>query len=115
MPQKRADAVNAASIVPSAHSEVAMARQWLPAKLAGDVLVMAERNVYIDLGVFKILPDSYQMVFSQQLNGSEASTGTMPAYHGAGLILPQSDDYLPNREYLDWHSTQVFKSPARTG
>ena len=68
-----------------------------------------------DLGVFKILPDGYQMVFSQQLNGSEASTRTMLAYHGAGLILPQSDDYLPNREYLDWHSTQVFKSPARTG
>ena len=41
-----------------------MARQWLPAKLAGDVLVMAERNFYIDLGVFKILsrqlPDGIQ-------------------------------------------------------
>ena len=55
MPQKRADAVNAASIVPSAHSEVAMARQWLPAKLAGDMLVMVERNVYIDLGPMPII------------------------------------------------------------
>ncbi len=68
-----------------------------------------------DLGVFKILPLGYQIVFSQQLNGSDASTGRMLAYHGAGLILPQSKDYLPSQEYLDWHATQVFKNPARAG
>ncbi len=68
-----------------------------------------------DLGVFKILPGSYQMVFSQQLNGGEVSARTMLAYHGAGLIHPQSTEYLPAPEFLDWHATQVFKSPARTG
>ena len=39
-------AVVAASIAPYAFSEVAMARQWLPAKLTGDMLVMADRNFY---------------------------------------------------------------------
>ena len=39
-------AVVAASIAPYAHSEVAMARQLLPAKLSGDMLVMADRNFY---------------------------------------------------------------------
>lgn len=39
-------AVVAASIAPYAHSEVAMARQWLAAKLASDMLVMADRNFY---------------------------------------------------------------------
>ena len=68
-----------------------------------------------DLGVFKILPVSYQMVFSQQLNGNESSTGKMLAYHGAGLILPQSQEYMPNAEFLDWHTQEVFKSPGRTG
>lgn len=39
-------AVVAASIAPYAFSEVAMARQLLPAKLTGDMLVMADRNFY---------------------------------------------------------------------
>lgn len=67
-----------------------------------------------DLGAFKILPGSYQMVFSQHLNGSEASARIMLAYHGAGLIMPQSREYMPDPNFLDWHSTQVFKSPARS-
>jgi Transposase DDE domain. len=39
-------AVVAASIAPYHHSEVAMATQWLPAKLTDDMLVMADRNFY---------------------------------------------------------------------
>ena len=38
--------VVAASIAPYGHSEVAMAAQLLPAKLTGDMLVMADRNFY---------------------------------------------------------------------
>lgn len=66
-----------------------------------------------DLGAFTILPASYQMVFSQHLNGSDESAGRILAYHGASLILPQSSDYLPQPEFLDWHRKQVFKSPER--
>jgi Insertion element 4 transposase N-terminal/Transposase DDE domain len=39
-------AVVAASIAPYGHSEVAMAAELLPAKLSGDMLVMADRNFY---------------------------------------------------------------------
>jgi putative restriction endonuclease len=67
-----------------------------------------------DLGAFTILPDSYQMVFSQHLNGSDDSAEKILAYHGASLILPQSRDYMPQPEFLDWHRKQVFKSPERT-
>ncbi|MCC6145864.1 MAG: HNH endonuclease [Candidatus Hydrogenedentes bacterium] len=66
-----------------------------------------------DLGAFTILPDTYQMVFSQHLNGSDETAKRMLAYHGAGLILPQSQDYLPQPEFLAWHHKQVFKNPAR--
>jgi hypothetical protein len=55
------------------------------------------------------------MVFSQHLNGSEAAAGKMLAYHGAGLIQPQSAEYLPHRDNLDWHAKQVFKGPVRAG
>ncbi|MBN8476287.1 phosphorothioated DNA-binding restriction endonuclease [Sulfuritalea sp.] len=67
-----------------------------------------------DLGAFTILPRSYQMVFSQHLNGSDESAEKILAYHGASLILPQSSDYMPQPEFLDWHRKQVFKSPERS-
>lgn len=66
-----------------------------------------------DLGAFTILPDSYQMIFSQHLNGSDDSAGKILAYHGANLILPQSREYLPQPEFLDWHKREVFKRPER--
>ena len=66
-----------------------------------------------DLGAFKILPETYHMVFSQHLNGSEAASQRMLAYHGSSMIWPQSRDYLPHSDNLDWHDKQVFKKPAR--
>lgn len=66
-----------------------------------------------DLGAFTILPETYQMVFSQHLNGSDETAKRMLAYHGAGLILPQRRDYLPQPKFLAWHQKQVFKNPAR--
>jgi putative restriction endonuclease len=66
-----------------------------------------------DLGAFAILPETYQMVFSQHLNASDETARRTLAYHGAGLILPQSKDYLPRPEFLAWHQKQVFKNPAR--
>lgn len=66
-----------------------------------------------DLGAFTILPETYQIVFSQYLNGSDEAAARMLAYHGAGLILPQSCEYKPQPAFLEWHRKQVFKSPAR--
>jgi len=67
-----------------------------------------------DLGAFAILPETYQMVFSQHLNASDETARRTLAYHGAGLILPQSREYFPQTEYLEWHRKEVFKRPQRT-
>jgi hypothetical protein len=56
---------------------------------------------------------SLMMVFSQHLNGSEATFHRMLAYHGAGMIRPQAKEYLPLSANLDWHAKQVFKGPAQ--
>ena len=66
-----------------------------------------------DLGAFRIIPEAYLMVFSQHLNGSEVASQRMLAHHGTSMILPQSKEYLPHSDNLDWHAKQVFKSPAR--
>jgi len=67
-----------------------------------------------DLGAFTILPDSYSMVFSQHAVSSEASRNMLLGFHGAGIIMPQSKDYFPHREFLQWHEHEVFKKPGRS-
>lgn len=91
--------------------------KWFQAHGADDVpngiAMCSLHHKVFDLGAFKILPDTYQMVFSQHLNGSEATSQRMLAYHGAGLIQPQATEYLPHPANLAWHAKQVFKSPVR--
>jgi putative restriction endonuclease len=91
--------------------------KWFQAKgpdvVPNGIALCSLHHKVFDLGAFTILPESYQMVFSQHLNGSDDSAGKILAYHGASLILPQSRDYLPQPEFLDWHRQQVFKSPQR--
>jgi len=93
--------------------------KWFQANGADDVAngiaMCSLHHKVFDLGVFKILPESFVMVFSQHLNGSEAASQRMLAYHGAGLILPQAKEYLPMPGNLEWHAKQVFKTPVRPG
>ncbi|MBU1664189.1 MAG: HNH endonuclease [Gammaproteobacteria bacterium] len=66
-----------------------------------------------DLGAFTILPDSYKLVFSQQVAGGETTKNALLVQHGKPLLKPQSKDYLPAGQFLDWHEKEVFKRPAR--
>ncbi|MDP1611515.1 MAG: HNH endonuclease [Sulfuritalea sp.] len=91
--------------------------KWFQAKgpdvVPNGIALCSLHHKVFDLGAFTILPDSYQMIFSQHLNGSDDSAGKILAYHGASLILPQSREYLPQPEFLDWHKREVFKRPER--
>lgn len=66
-----------------------------------------------DLGIFTVVPETYLVLVTQHVTGSEASRDRLLAYHGAGLILPQSRAYYPDPKFLDWHKKEVFKEPAR--
>lgn len=92
--------------------------KWFQAKgpdvVPNGIALCSLHHKVFDLGAFTILPDSYQMIFSQHLNGNDDSAERILAYHGASLILPQTRDYMPQPEFLDWHRKQVFKSPQRT-
>lgn len=86
-----------------------------PDEVPNGIAMCSLHHKVFDLGAFKILPETYQMVFSQHLNGSETASQRMLAYHGSGMILPQAPEYRPHPVNLDWHARQVFKSPARSG
>ncbi|NJD26384.1 MAG: HNH endonuclease [Betaproteobacteria bacterium] len=85
-----------------------------PDVVENGIALCSMHHKVFDLGVFTVLPETYQIVFSQHLNGDSETTGRMLAHQGAGLILPQSREYFPQSDYLDWHRSQVFKKPART-
>jgi len=91
--------------------------KWFQAKgpdvVPNGIALCSLHHKVFDLGVFTVLPETYQIVFSQHLNGNDETTGRFLAYQGAGLILPQSREYLPEPEFLDWHRREVFKNPAR--
>lgn len=67
-----------------------------------------------DLGAFTVEPETLEVQFSQHMLGSPEVQGLLLSYHGTSLLLPQSPQYKPNPEYLEWHQRQVFKQPART-
>ena len=66
-----------------------------------------------DLGAFTVRPDTLEVIFSRHVVGSPDIQSRLLAYHGAGLIRPQGQAFLPSREFLDWHWDEVFKKPAR--
>ena len=84
-----------------------------PDVVPNGIALCSMHHKVFDLGAFTILPDGYQIVFSQHLNGSDAVAKRMLDYQGAGLILPQSNEYLPQPEFLAWHEREVFKRPQR--
>ncbi len=84
-----------------------------PDEVPNGIALCALHHKVFDLGAFTVLPDNYQIVFSQHLNGSDDTARRMLAFQGAALILPQSDEYLPKPEFLAWHEKEVFKKPAR--
>jgi len=85
-----------------------------PDEVPNGIALCSLHHKVFDLGAFTVLPEGFQIVFSQHLNGSDEAAQRMLAYQGAALILPQSREYLPKQEYLAWHEREVFKTPART-
>lgn len=68
-----------------------------------------------DLGVFTLsLDDEVPLVLvSQEANGGNSVRDSLLARHRKPIQEPQDRDWLPSRDFIDWHQHQVFKAPAR--
>jgi putative restriction endonuclease len=64
-----------------------------------------------DLGAFTVCLD-FRVAFSQELAGS-ARTEYFLEFHGRHIRMPQSRDYWPSGEYLNWHLHTIFRSPRK--
>ena len=91
--------------------------QWFtadgPDVESNGMAMCALHHKIFDLGAFTVEPANLSIVFSQNLQLGESTRSHLLSYHGAGIIQPQSKVYAPDREYLDWHAMEVFKSPGR--
>lgn len=91
--------------------------QWFQAEgpdtETNGLALCALHHKIFDLGAFTVLPKTFVLVFSQHVAMSDATRAKLLSHHGAGLILPQSQQYYPDSGRLEWHSRWVFKSPGR--
>jgi len=65
-----------------------------------------------DRGAFTIDSDHYALV-SERVYGTDGFTEHLGRYHKRPLIKPIRESYRPNRQFLSWHTDQVFQSPSR--
>jgi MFS family permease len=81
--------------------------------IAGFAIDHADYSVaYLICGAFT-LTDELQLCVSQKANGSTGLSEWLTSFHGLPLKAPQSRDYLPLNEHLEWHRKEVFHGPER--
>jgi putative restriction endonuclease len=66
----------------------------------------------LDRGAIGITNDLRVQV-SQLTTGNTGFQNWVMPFHGAYIRAPQISDYTPNGEFVDWHTNEVFRAPAR--
>ncbi len=66
----------------------------------------------LDRGAIGITTDLRVQV-SQLTTGNSGFLNWVMPFHGANIRTPQISDYVLNREFVDWHTNEVFRTPAR--
>lgn len=66
----------------------------------------------LDRGAYTV-SHGRRLLVSQDVTGSRGMPDQLLRYHGREIRSPQSRDYRPRPEYLDWHRREVFHGPAR--
>ena len=65
-----------------------------------------------DLGAFTVSKD-YNLQVSDRVNGTIGKQEWLLNFHNKKIREPQSNNYLPNPSYLNWHVKEVFKGFGR--
>ena len=83
-----------------------------PDSVSNGLALCTLHHKLFDLGAFTIDPNDLILTFSQDISGTNQIDWLL-AFHGRSMRQPQSEIYLPRREYLDWHQDTIFRSPQR--
>lgn len=67
-----------------------------------------------DLGAFTLSTDEKPLILvSREVHGTEFAHQMLIQLHGKPLREPQDRRWLPSREFIAWHHSEVFKGEAR--
>ena len=68
-----------------------------------------------DRGAIGLSADKFpRLLVSEHLHGSNGLAEWALRHQGRKIVPPVSDDYLPDRKYILWHTNQVFRMPGLT-
>jgi putative restriction endonuclease len=65
-----------------------------------------------DRGAFTVSCE-HRVEVSQHIHGANKLEEYLLVYTGCNIREPQSRDYSPEDEYLEWHHREVFRGPGR--
>jgi putative restriction endonuclease len=79
-----------------------------PHKVSNGLLLRKDIHTLFDRGYITI-DDKYNIEVSSRLKEDYGNGKVYYAYHGKRLlILPDSIDEMPSKEYLEWHNNNIF-------
>lgn len=77
-------------------------------EISNGVFLRSDFHTLFDEGYISISPD-YEILVSDSIKDQFNNGKLYYARHGKKLIsLPNREDWLPNKEYLEWHNAEVF-------
>ena len=65
-----------------------------------------------DRGVFT-LSEKMKVIVSASANGTKGFQEWVIAFHGSSIRALQRQNYYPDKVAVEWHVSEVFKSPGR--
>ena len=67
-----------------------------------------------DRGAWGLQADEqgYQILISSEVHGRSEAVRWLRDYRGKGLQVPQRMDWLPDAQFVRWHTKEVFRRPA---
>jgi putative restriction endonuclease len=81
-----------------------------PHFISNGLLLRSDIHKLFDTGYITITPD-FRVEVSKRIKEEYQNGKEYYQFHGKSLVtLPQADNYKPNRTYIDWHNTKIFKN-----
>jgi putative restriction endonuclease len=84
-----------------------------PSVVPNGLALCALHHKLFDRGAFT-LGSELRLEVSEHAHGGESFEQHILRFHGEATRPPISEDYLPNKKFLEWHRDQVFRKPARS-
>ncbi len=83
-----------------------------PDEVSNGLALCALHHRAFDRGAIGVDPN-YQVVVSAMAIGGTRHEESLLRFHGRSIRPPYDPAFLPRVEFLQWHSAQVFREPAR--